>query len=428
VTDVRILPQTPSQHRLWFLNAFNPDHSGYHVIGAFRVAGRLDIDALEQAIRRLEQRHPALRAVFPFDEEPHQRIEAAGRVELQRLAADELSQWMTEPFDLSEGPAVRVGLASRTDVDHRLAIVAHHIVCDQPSWMTIRAELGEFYRAARARQVLPPVHEDDYAAQVRRECAATVTPGLPHDPRPVPALRPPLPPSPRHQGSGVATADLPGELAARIARGAASLGVTRFSVLLALAAALTGQLCSMDELAFTTPVSTRQPGGDDTVGCFVNLALLRVCLDLDAPLRVLVTDVHRQVTRAVSERMAPYQLVVERLRAAGAIAGGELPSVASFNLIDEDEGDAPDLEGTVVTVHDSPAEDPRNDLSFTVRRVDGGLRLRVRYNPRVVLGEAVDRLVASYPVVADRATRSWSDPVSAIIGNTSLARLPYGLA
>ena len=78
----RVAPMSFGQERLWFLEQFEPDTPAYNVAFATRSAGRLDLTALEKAIREIRRRHEALGAAvrrpgrrpqrlrFPGDREP----------------------------------------------------------------------------------------------------------------------------------------------------------------------------------------------------------------------------------------------------------------------------------------------------------------------------------------------------------------------
>src|SRR5262245_56711624 len=58
------------QRALWFLERLSPGNAAYVIAGAGRVRSALDPAALERALRRLVQRHPALRTTFQAGD-PH---------------------------------------------------------------------------------------------------------------------------------------------------------------------------------------------------------------------------------------------------------------------------------------------------------------------------------------------------------------------
>src|ERR1700761_9337080 len=69
------LPLSSGQQRLWFLAQLEPESSAYVVPTAVRIQGRLQVRLLEQALRKIVERHEVLRTVFRGEEgEPRQVV------------------------------------------------------------------------------------------------------------------------------------------------------------------------------------------------------------------------------------------------------------------------------------------------------------------------------------------------------------------
>ncbi|WP_261774608.1 non-ribosomal peptide synthetase, partial [Nocardia neocaledoniensis] len=60
-----VLPLSPAQQRMWFLNRFDPDSGAYNIPIAVRLSGALDLAALRAAVGDLLARHEVLRTVYP---------------------------------------------------------------------------------------------------------------------------------------------------------------------------------------------------------------------------------------------------------------------------------------------------------------------------------------------------------------------------
>src|SRR5262249_3059217 len=94
-------------------------------------------------------------------------VEDAAAVPRAQLDARLLAR-AAEPFDLGEGPLLRVGLFSRGPHDHVLLITVHHIIGDLWSLIVLLDELRVAYPAARLGEAaaLPPA-PPPYAEYVR---------------------------------------------------------------------------------------------------------------------------------------------------------------------------------------------------------------------------------------------------------------------
>src|SRR5499426_2139556 len=179
------IPLSFAQQRLWFLDKYEPNLSVYNVPSALRLSGELDRDALKQTLNEIVRRHEVLRTTFSMVEgEPLQvispslavslpmvnltdRSESEREDEARRLATEEARR----PFDLSEGPLVRLMLLRLAENEHVLLLTMHHIVSDGWSMGVLHHELSVLYEAFSRSQPssLPelPIQYADYAVWQR---------------------------------------------------------------------------------------------------------------------------------------------------------------------------------------------------------------------------------------------------------------------
>src|SRR5262249_39378058 len=57
----RRAPMSFAQRRLWFIDQLNPGSAAYNLLGALRLEGNLDLDALERSVNEIVKRHEVLR-------------------------------------------------------------------------------------------------------------------------------------------------------------------------------------------------------------------------------------------------------------------------------------------------------------------------------------------------------------------------------
>ncbi len=144
------------------------------------------MQALTSTFAALVDRHESLRTAFrsSADGSAEQVITATGQFELTRVdlseeladgrearMAQEARRIARTPFDLTQGPLLRVGLIQLSQEEHVLVVVMHHIIADGWSMQLIVEEFVELYRAAvedrEPRLTVLPIQYADYAAWQR---------------------------------------------------------------------------------------------------------------------------------------------------------------------------------------------------------------------------------------------------------------------
>ncbi|WP_228546662.1 condensation domain-containing protein, partial [Pseudomonas aeruginosa] len=170
-----------AQRRMWFLWQLDPQGAAYNLPMAVRLSGPLDRAAFEAAFASLVQRHETLRTVFPQRADGTPRQAALERPvpidfeDLSLLPEAERETCLREtaqaeslrPFDLCEGPLLRVRLIRLGEEQHVLLLTLHHIVSDGWSMNVLIEEFSRFYKACmdNSEAGLPPlpIQYSDYA-------------------------------------------------------------------------------------------------------------------------------------------------------------------------------------------------------------------------------------------------------------------------
>ncbi|CAH2574051.1 Linear gramicidin synthase subunit D [Planktothrix rubescens] len=153
------IPLSFAQTRLWFLAQFDQENSPYHVPIFWQIKGSLNLNALEQAIAEIIDRHEVLRTTFSVvNESPVQVINPPYQLsipvinlegETENIKLEKARQLATEElqtsFDLSISPLLRVKLLKINPQFHILLLVIHHIIFDGWSVDLFRQELSTLY-------------------------------------------------------------------------------------------------------------------------------------------------------------------------------------------------------------------------------------------------------------------------------------------
>ena len=179
--NVFVFPASFAQQRLWFLDQLLPGTSFYNVPTVIRLLGALNLAALTRSVNEIMRRHEALRTTFGMVEgQPIQAIApvlslslpvinlqelpaAARQEEANRLVAEETER----PFNLSQGPLLRLLLLQLDEAEYLLVLNLHHIVFDDWSMGVLIRELGALYTAFSSGKLSPlpelPIQYADFA-------------------------------------------------------------------------------------------------------------------------------------------------------------------------------------------------------------------------------------------------------------------------
>ncbi|HEY0406604.1 MAG TPA: amino acid adenylation domain-containing protein [Pyrinomonadaceae bacterium] len=156
-------PLTEEQRQLWVLTQLSDEaSSAYNESIILKLRGPLRLEAMRAALRRLVERHEALRMTISPDGES-QRVWPTRPLDVplidftaegQDHPQMSIEQWMVEegrrPFDLTSGPLMRTSLLKQGEQEHLLVFIVHHIIVDDWSRGVLLYELGSLYSAACA--------------------------------------------------------------------------------------------------------------------------------------------------------------------------------------------------------------------------------------------------------------------------------------
>ncbi|MBF6466100.1 amino acid adenylation domain-containing protein [Nocardia beijingensis] len=337
-----LVPLSPAQQRIWFLNRFERSGASYNMPFVVRLRGVVDATALRQALADVVIRHEVLRTIFPAlppgdgggpaaQQVVLSAAEAAGAPEA--IAADELGACLrafaARGFDLERETPIRARIFAVDDGSHALALVLHHIAADGLSLRVLARDVRTAYGARRGG-VAPawaplPVQYADYSLWQLELLGSAGDPfaaaqpsfwtgalaGAP-DQLDLPADRPrPAVASGRSATFGF---ELPGEVISRMGELARAQGVSTVMLTHAALAALLSRLSGSADIVIGTPVAGRGDRAlDELIGMFVNTLALRTRVDAAAPFTELLAHVRERDLAAFGHAALPFEQVVAAL-------------------------------------------------------------------------------------------------------------------
>ena len=435
------LPLSFAQQRLWFLDQLIPDAPIYNIPLAYRVTGELNVGALEQSLSEIVRRHEALRTTFTaVDGQPIQVIapeinltlpvvdlreiaEAERKEEVQRLAIQEAQQ----PFDLTQGPLLRVKLLRLDEAEHFLLLTMHHIVSDGWSLGVLMRELGVLYEGFSTGKPasLPelPIQYADFALW-QRECLSgevlesnlaywkqQLGGELPVLELPTDRPRPPVQTYRGARQSFELSKDLTDELNALSRRE----GVTLFMTLLAAFKVLLYRYTGQEDVIVGSPIANRNWAEiEGLIGFFGNTLVLRSDLSGTPSFRELLGRVREMALGAYAHQYLPFERLVEELQPERDLSFNPLFQVM-FAL---QNAPMPDWEfsGLALSPLEVDSQTAKFDLGLSLTETEQGLVGSFGYNTDLFDEATIARMVGHWRtllegVVADPNKQIWELPI-----------------
>ncbi|HEV2727753.1 MAG TPA: condensation domain-containing protein, partial [Solirubrobacterales bacterium] len=407
---------------------------------AMRLSGALDVEALERTFGEIIRRHEVLRTTFGVrGGRPFQVIAPAGEVKLcvedlselpeaereaeaVRLALDESRR----PFDLSEGPLVRVRLLRLSDEEHVALLTMHHIISDGWSMSVLVAEVGQLYAAYARGEASPleelPIQYADFAVWQRermsgealeRELAywrAQLGGELPVLELPTDRPRPPV----QSYKGAVAPFRLSEEVAAGLRAMSRERGCTLFMTLLAGFQALLHRYTGQTDIVVGSPVAGRNRAEvEPLIGFFVNTLALRADLSGGPSFGELMRRVREVSLGAYAHQEVPFERVVEALG-----VGRELSRSAVFQAAFTMQGEAAEaalsLPGLTLSRVATETVTAKFDLTLFVEDAGNHLRGYLEYNTELYEAATARRLSAHLASLLSAACPDPSRPLRSL--------------
>ncbi|MEU1090230.1 amino acid adenylation domain-containing protein [Streptomyces sp. NPDC005892] len=418
-------PTSFTQQRLWVDEHIQGPSSRYNIPVANELVGPLDTAALQQAVQALVDRHEVFRTTIKaVDGIPEQVIRADAELPLtvvdlrdepeekqEQVLAGLLLESAQRPFDLEQGPLLRVELYRLDKEWHVLLINLHHIITDVYSFELAMAELLELYAEAAASRApadaKPPVQYADYAAWQRRTVTGvTLERQLDYwkdrlrGPLPVLDLPTDLPPRETATSHGASVdIELPRAVSRRLRELSKEHNATPFMTVFTLLNVLLSRYSGQTDIVVGIPSANRDlPELESMLGCFLNTLAVRSDLSGDPTFAEALGRVRSRMPEDFAHQDVPYERVVNAVSTGRSSRQGPFRVMLAY----QHEVPAPDLAG--ITVNDVELglnlKAVKFDLVFRVVETEFTYRLAVDYNTDLFVEEKAWRILDHLAVLA----------------------------
>lgn len=419
-------PLSYAQQRLWFLDQFEPSSTSYNICAAVRLIGPLNSDALQRSLDKIVRRHEVLRATFVTEKGyPVQVIVPDLSVSIRMVDLSErppngreaemhrqIGGEARRPFDLREGPLMRVSLFKMDDEEHVALLTMHHIISDGWSTGVFIRELASHYDAFSNGLPSPltrlPIQYADYADWQRQWLRGDVMERqlgywkerLTDSPSvlELPTDRP-RPPVQTYRGAHH-TFEIPQDLHLALKILSRDNDATLFMTLLAAFQTLLYRYTDQDVINVGTPIANRNREEiEDLIGFFVNTLVMQTDLSGAPTFRNLLRRVREGAIGAYENQDLPFEMLVDGLQLEHEMSHTPLFQVMfDLQALPTEVSGLPDLNMELVEFETGTA---KFDLMLMMTEEGSRLRGSFEYNTDLFDASTVQRMAGHLRTVLD---------------------------
>ncbi|WP_110186188.1 non-ribosomal peptide synthase/polyketide synthase [Pokkaliibacter plantistimulans] len=425
-------PLSFAQQQQWFLWQLQPDSNAYHLQAGITLEGQLDVAALQDSFAELIQQQPSLRTLFRADDEGqvlqyvlpelaprYEEVDclsaAADAGQAVQQARQRAAALVAEPFDLQQGPLLRIGLYRTGEQRHLLQLVMHHIIADDASMPLLIAAFCDSYRrrcgpaAGQDHEVTPPeVDYADYSRWQRLWLEAGEAErhlqwwreqlGQEH---PLLALPTDYPrhPQGQYQADTLSVA-VPDALAQQLQETARQRGMTPFMLLLAGFQWLLQRYSGQSQVRVGVPVANRQrPETQELIGFFVNSQVMPAQFHSAMCVDDLLSQCRQFVLAAQAHQELPFDALVDGLQLPRSLSHNPLFQVMFNHLRSHDVSNQHSWQLPGLRLYTEQGD--RGAAQFELvaaseEGADGSLRLSLIYARELFAAETIADMAEHY--------------------------------
>ena len=428
------LPSSFIQEEFWYLIQQDRNSAIYYTIkAAWRLTGVLNLTALERAVTEIVSRHEILRTTFKLTNGLLVQVVApclqipVPVIDLQNLSPEEQSETLKKyaqeelerPFDLADGPLLRIMVLRLGAKSHVLLLTMSHIIGDAWSTGIFFQELMTIYSAFASGKPSPlpklSVQYADFACWQREQLTDQILqPQLEYWKKQLsdslPLLELPTDrsrPSEQTFRGGRQRFHAGADLTAKLLELSQGEGTTLYMTLLAALATLLFHYSSQEDINIGTPVSQRNlVETESLIGPFLNLLVLRIKLQNNPTFRDLLSQVRQTVLQALVNQDVPYPQVIEAIQPERQLSHNplfqvmldwvnlptsKLDELETFSLTTEPLLEVQDIEDQTTAV----------DLCLLVWETEGELNGYFQYSTDLFDAETISRMGEHFQVLLE---------------------------
>jgi len=405
-----------AQKRLYTLQQFDMESTGYNIPGTLEIEGKLDIERLEAVFGKLIERHESLRSSFELiEEDVVQKIHKEAELEIEykeaREDVEEILRSFIRPFDLSKAPLLRVGLIRLHPEKHILMYDMHHIISDGTSMGILVKEFAGLYEG----KALPELRLQykDYAAwqngmissEVMRKqeehWLKTFKGEIPVLSLPTDYQRPAIQ---SFEGDSIHF-ELDREITKGLRKIVKKTGATMYMVLLSGLNILLSKYSGQEDIAVGSPIAGR-PHADleNIIGMFVNTLTMRNYPESSKTVIEFIEEVKTNSLKAYENQDYQFEELVEKIGVKRDLSRNPLFDVmlAVQNMEIGEIG----LNGISIKPYEMKNRTAKFDITvYAVEAVDN-IEMDIEYCTKLYKKETIERMMGHYINILEKVSQN----------------------
>ncbi|KAA3617207.1 MAG: amino acid adenylation domain-containing protein [Calditrichaeota bacterium] len=431
--DINKFPLSYSQQRLWFLDQLEPGSPLYNICSPILIKGNLNKDALKSALCEIIKRHEVLRTTFTNEgKEPYQIVQQAFEPDIDIVSEsnnNDIQQLIFEesikPFDLNNGPLLRVKQIQISDDKNIIILTLHHIVSDNWSTGILIHEIMQLYPALANEDKISlaelPVQYADFSSWQRKWLSGkTLQNQLDYWEKQLAGIPPilempsdfPRPAVQTFNGDNLLF-DLDIESVQNIKQLCEKFDITPFMALLSVFQIMLFKYSGQNDFCIGSPIANRNRSETESlIGFFINTLVLRADLSGNPKISELLKRVKETTIGAIDHQDLPFETLVEKLDPKRDMSHTPLFQVMFvLNNAPVETLKLPELEVSLVELDNKTS---KFDLIFNFTENGDLLNGKVEFNTDVFKAETISQMIGHFKQTLTQLLKNTSQTVSEI--------------
>ncbi len=435
LTELKNLPLTKNQQRLWLLSSLNPEKPLYIIRSTYELIGFLNMELFIKSIDILFQRHHIVFSTFKKEDLKPTCDIRAGKADISYLDYSDLSQneafGMMEAtisqssqkvFDLENGPLYRLYLIKTRNDVHYFHMSIHHIIFDGWSQGVFINDFNEIYNCLltgnNANLEKLEFQQYDYANWEKNQVAGkeSVMFWEEYLRGCSPLLNFPFDFQRGESSTGKGALEeirFPNNLSQTLRRISTEEGIPLFTTLMSAFGVLLHRYSGDNDLNIGLPVAYRPHSKLEKIfGMFVNTLVIRLKYENIISFREMIKQSNKEAMNVLSHQDTPFETVVEVTKPVRIEGTNPLFQVAFAWQNNLSVGF--NLEGITSNAIKGKVRGATFDLTLALWENGDTIEGEIEYNTDILQAETVNRLKNHFLTLVNNLVEDIDVPVNSV--------------